>query len=137
MEYRSEESEHTASPQSVIVTYYEGDINTVVNEHFIRALGKNCVPKDLSVKHRERQTPHNHELQLPPSWAASWSRRSLCPTNHTSHLAPCFSAEEAVRSSSVIVSRTETPASWCQPQNYMLTPLAYQPSAAPSFHNPE
>lgn len=54
-----EEKQSTASSRSVIVTYYEGDINTVVDEHFYRALNKNSTPKDLSVKHRERQTPHN------------------------------------------------------------------------------
>ncbi|KAG7322744.1 hypothetical protein KOW79_014090 [Hemibagrus wyckioides] len=136
MENRMEEKPSTASSRSVIVTYYEGDINTVVDEHFFRALNKNSTPKDLSVKQRERQTPHNTESLRPPSWSSSWSRRSVCPTP-TSHLAPCFSAEEAVRSSSVIVSRPETPASWRLPENYVLTPLAYQPSTAPPFHPPE
>lgn len=49
-----------ASPQSVIVPYYEGDINTVVDEHFFCALSKNSTPKDLSIKHKEEgQTPHH------------------------------------------------------------------------------
>lgn len=59
MESRGEETHTAASSRSVIVTYYEGDINTVVDEHFFRALSKNSSPKDLSVKQRERQTPHN------------------------------------------------------------------------------
>lgn len=48
-----------ASPRSVVVTYYEGDINTVVDEHFFRALSRNNTPKDLSVKHRGRPTPRH------------------------------------------------------------------------------
>ncbi|XP_034168295.2 transcription cofactor vestigial-like protein 1 [Pangasianodon hypophthalmus] len=140
MENRREEKHTTASPRSVIVTYYEGDINTVVDEHFFRALSKNSSPKDLSIKHRERHTPHtprSTDSLTPPSWSTSWSRTSVCAPNHTSHTAPCFSAEEAVRASSVIVSRPETPASWSLSQSYMLTSLAHQLSEAPSFHPPK
>lgn len=59
MEDRREEKHTMASSRSVIVTYYEGDINTVVDEHFFRALSKNSTPKDLSVKHHERQPSYN------------------------------------------------------------------------------
>lgn len=52
-------------------------------------------------------------------------------------MAPCFSAEEPVRSSSVIVSRPETPASWILPQKYTLTLSAHPPSTAPSSHPQE
>ncbi|XP_063058480.1 transcription cofactor vestigial-like protein 2 isoform X2 [Engraulis encrasicolus] len=37
-------------PQRVLFTYYQGDINAVVDEHFTRALKKVSVPTDLSTK---------------------------------------------------------------------------------------
>lgn len=38
------------TPQRVLFTYYQGDINSVVDEHFARALKKASLPKDLSIK---------------------------------------------------------------------------------------
>lgn len=37
-------------PQRVLFTYYQGDINSVVDEHFERALKKATLPKDLSTR---------------------------------------------------------------------------------------
>ncbi|XP_038604578.1 transcription cofactor vestigial-like protein 1 [Tachyglossus aculeatus] len=38
--------------QCVLFTYFQGDINSVVDEHFSRALSNTKVPKDLSTKCR-------------------------------------------------------------------------------------
>lgn len=39
--------------QSVVFTYFQGDINSVVDEHFSRALSNAKNPQDLSTKHRD------------------------------------------------------------------------------------
>ncbi|XP_053547673.1 transcription cofactor vestigial-like protein 1 [Bombina bombina] len=39
-------------PRCVVFTYYHGDINTVVDEHFSRALSNTKDPQDLSIKTR-------------------------------------------------------------------------------------
>lgn len=36
-----------------LFTYYQGDINTAVDEHFFRALNKATIPKDLSTKAKD------------------------------------------------------------------------------------
>uniref|UniRef100_A0AAY4B020 Si:ch73-52f15.5 n=1 Tax=Denticeps clupeoides TaxID=299321 RepID=A0AAY4B020_9TELE len=41
---------HKDPPESVLFTYYQGDINSVVDEHFYRALNKASIPRDLSRK---------------------------------------------------------------------------------------
>lgn len=38
--------------QSVVFTYFQGDINSMVDQHFSRALGNAKNPQDLSTKHR-------------------------------------------------------------------------------------
>ncbi|XP_064933616.1 transcription cofactor vestigial-like protein 1 isoform X5 [Columba livia] len=38
--------------QSVVFTYFQGDINSMVDEHFSRALSNAKNPQDLSTKHR-------------------------------------------------------------------------------------
>jgi len=38
--------------QSVVFTYFQGDINSVVDEHFSRALSNAKNPQDLSTKHK-------------------------------------------------------------------------------------
>lgn len=52
MEDRSGEEKQVTPSQSVIHTYYQGDINTVVDEHFFRALNKSSMPKDLSTRRK-------------------------------------------------------------------------------------
>jgi len=58
----SEQSEQCKdSPQ--LFTYYQGDINTAVDEHFFRALNKATIPKDLSIKAKEsNRTPKSGVL---------------------------------------------------------------------------
>ncbi|NWT57979.1 VGLL1 protein, partial [Erythrocercus mccallii] len=38
--------------QSVVFTYFQGDINSMIDEHFSRALSNAKNPQDLSTKHR-------------------------------------------------------------------------------------
>ncbi|NWX65763.1 VGLL1 protein, partial [Promerops cafer] len=49
--------------QSVVFTYFQGDINSVVDEHFSRALSNAKNPQDLSTKHKgETIVLKNREL---------------------------------------------------------------------------
>lgn len=45
-------SEECRDPPQLF-TYYQGDINTAVDEHFFRALNKATTPKDLSIKAKD------------------------------------------------------------------------------------
>lgn len=38
--------------QSVVFTYFQGDLNSVIDEHFSRALSNAKNPQDLSTKHK-------------------------------------------------------------------------------------
>ncbi|KAG9351350.1 hypothetical protein JZ751_022598 [Albula glossodonta] len=50
--------------QSVLFTYFQGDINSVVDEHFSRALNKATKPKDLSTKSKGNR----RNTKAAPSW---------------------------------------------------------------------
>ncbi|NXO81987.1 VGLL1 protein, partial [Sitta europaea] len=49
--------------QSIVFTYFQGDINSMVDEHFSRALSNAKNPQDLSIKHKgETVVLKNDEL---------------------------------------------------------------------------
>ncbi|XP_063791744.1 transcription cofactor vestigial-like protein 1 [Pseudophryne corroboree] len=55
VEYRTKEQpvkKTEMGSRCVVFTYYQGDINSVVDEHFSRALRNTKDPQDLSTKHR-------------------------------------------------------------------------------------
>lgn len=57
-----ERSEECKDPPQLF-TYYQGDINTAVDEHFFRALNKATIPKDLSTKAKDsNRTPKSGVL---------------------------------------------------------------------------
>ncbi|XP_062870370.1 transcription cofactor vestigial-like protein 2 [Trichomycterus rosablanca] len=127
MEGRSGMKCTTEAPHSVILTYYEGDINTVVDEHFFRALNKSSMPKDLSTKPRTTP-PTQPGASSSFSWSPSGSSSMFSP-RLTSHLgqSQCFSSEGAVRAPSVIRSNPETSAAtWGFPKHYT-APLPTHP----------
>uniref|UniRef100_A0A3B1KIW8 Si:ch73-52f15.5 n=1 Tax=Astyanax mexicanus TaxID=7994 RepID=A0A3B1KIW8_ASTMX len=116
-------------------TYYQGDINTVVDEHFFRALNKTSMPKDLSTKSREnRRAPKPFPAQS--SFSPSWSRSGLYPGSSSS-LNISSSAEEPGMSQGVIIGPLSAD-SWVYPSRqgagYDLPPLHRQP-AMPSRDN--
>ncbi|TRY99288.1 hypothetical protein DNTS_022835 [Danionella cerebrum] len=131
--------EHKESPQ--VFTYFQGDINTAVDEHFFRALNKATIPKDLSTKAKES----NRTLKDTPSssWAFSgitWSK----PTHSSSKLTQLSSIEPQAQSQGVIVNPSGLSSSslstassvWpCPPRqssSFELPPLVYQqPPAGP------
>ncbi|XP_018598666.1 transcription cofactor vestigial-like protein 1 isoform X2 [Scleropages formosus] len=73
--------------ESVLFTYFQGDINSVVDEHFSRALNKARKPKDLSVKAKSiPRTPKPDPS--PVQWAfpaSSWSDPTF-PSTSSGHV---------------------------------------------------
>ncbi|KFQ29716.1 Transcription cofactor vestigial-like 1, partial [Merops nubicus] len=58
--------------QSVVFTYFQGDINSVVDEHFSRALSNAKNPQDLSTKHKgETVVLKNVDSMSPRHWTFS------------------------------------------------------------------
>ncbi|KAL6472062.1 hypothetical protein MHYP_G00182500 [Metynnis hypsauchen] len=121
------------SPHSVIHTYYQGDINAVVDEHFFRALNKSNMPKDLSTKSRENRRTSKPDLPAPSSWPPSWSKSGLSPGS--SSLSQSSSAEEPLHSQGVIMGPLSADP-WVYPGRqgsvYNLPQLYRQPAAAPA-----
>lgn len=61
--------------QSVVFTYFQGDINSMVDEHFSRALSNAKNPQDLSTKHRgETVVLKNGELFSICESGVGWGR---------------------------------------------------------------
>ncbi|XP_057240924.1 transcription cofactor vestigial-like protein 1 isoform X3 [Malurus melanocephalus] len=55
--------------QSVVFTYFQGDINSVIDEHFSRALSNTKNPQDLSTKHKgETIVLKNVDSMSPHQW---------------------------------------------------------------------
>ncbi|XP_062393223.1 transcription cofactor vestigial-like protein 1 [Sardina pilchardus] len=110
------EASERKAPQRVLFTYYQGDINSVVDEHFSRALKKASLPKDLSTKASSPRDPHvskprsrtkgiKTEPQTSPTWNLSspdWSK-SPFPSSSGPGLAQFSSAESPVASQGVIM----------------------------------
>ncbi|NWY64950.1 VGLL1 protein, partial [Erithacus rubecula] len=55
--------------QSVVFTYFQGDINSMVDQHFSRALGNAKNPQDLNTKHKgEMVVLKNVDSMSPHHW---------------------------------------------------------------------
>ncbi|NWX19257.1 VGLL1 protein, partial [Aegotheles bennettii] len=54
--------------RSVVFTYFQGDINSVVDEHFSRALSNAKNPQDLSTKQKGEAVLKNVESMSPHQW---------------------------------------------------------------------
>lgn len=121
------------SPNTVIHTYYQGDINTVVDEHFFRALNKTSMPKDLSTKSRENCRAPKHDFPAQSSFSPSWSRSGLCPGTSSLNISSS-SAEEPGKSRGVIIGPLSAD-SWVYPSRqgagYDLPTLHRQPAMPP------
>ncbi|XP_073685129.1 uncharacterized protein [Garra rufa] len=88
-----------------LFTYYQGDINTAVDEHFFRALNKATTPKDLSIKAKDiNRTPKS---EVPSSsWASpglTWSNKSA-HSSGSSKLTQLTTMEHTPPSQGVIVN---------------------------------
>nr|XP_020827431.1 transcription cofactor vestigial-like protein 1 isoform X1 [Phascolarctos cinereus]XP_020827432.1 transcription cofactor vestigial-like protein 1 isoform X1 [Phascolarctos cinereus]XP_020827434.1 transcription cofactor vestigial-like protein 1 isoform X1 [Phascolarctos cinereus] len=67
------------SSQYVLFTYFHGDINSVVDEHFSRALSNTKKPKELSTQDRSEAASPTSDNQLHPG---QWSFNSHCSKPH-------------------------------------------------------
>ncbi|NXQ41886.1 VGLL1 protein, partial [Catharus fuscescens] len=54
--------------QSVVFTYFQGDINSMVDQHFSRALSNAKNPQDLSTKHRGETVVLKNGDMSPHQW---------------------------------------------------------------------
>ncbi|XP_051972571.1 transcription cofactor vestigial-like protein 1 [Xyrauchen texanus] len=70
-----ERSEKHFKDPPQLFTYYQGDINTAVDEHFFRALNKATIPTDLSTKAKESNRTSISDVS--PSSSSSWAFSGL------------------------------------------------------------
>ncbi|KQK75415.1 transcription cofactor vestigial-like protein 1 [Amazona aestiva] len=75
--------------QSVVFTYFQGDINSVVDEHFSRALSNVKNPQDLSTKRKDEAVVLKHADSMSPH---QWDFSSPCSKTYPSSSAPSVSS---------------------------------------------
>uniref|UniRef100_A0A9J8DAG4 Si:ch73-52f15.5 n=1 Tax=Cyprinus carpio carpio TaxID=630221 RepID=A0A9J8DAG4_CYPCA len=136
-------SEECKNPPQLF-TYYQGDINTAVDEHFFRALNKATTPKDLSTKAKDSNRIPKSDV--PSSSWASWTWSKSMHSSGSSKLAQLTTMEPPPPSQGVIVnpsvlssssSSSSSSSLWpCPPRQgtaYELPQILYQqPMAAES-----
>ncbi|XP_067289605.1 transcription cofactor vestigial-like protein 1 isoform X2 [Pseudorasbora parva] len=121
-----------------LFTYYQGDINTAVDEHFFRALNKATIPKDLSTKAKDsNRTPKS---DVPSSSSSPWAFSGLTwskPTQSSgsSKLTQLTSMQASLPSQGVIVNPSGLSSSlWpCPPRQstaFELPQILYQQPVA-------
>ncbi|NWH97344.1 VGLL1 protein, partial [Tichodroma muraria] len=101
--------------QSVVFTYFQGDINSMVDEHFSRALSNAKNPQDLSTKHKgEIVVLKNNELlsiMSPHQW------------NFSSHCyKPYPSSSSTSMANSALNFSTTGVVGQCQPSSFRSCP---------------
>ncbi|XP_077098738.1 uncharacterized protein LOC143749920 [Siphateles boraxobius] len=126
------------SPQ--LFTYYQGDINTAVDEHFFRALNKATIPKDLSTKVKESNRTSKSDAPLSSSSASPWAFPGLTwskspHSSGLSKLTQLTSMEATPQSQGVIVNPSGLSSShWpCPPRQstaFELPQILYQPAVS-------
>ncbi|XP_059400641.1 transcription cofactor vestigial-like protein 1 [Carassius carassius] len=97
-------SENCKDPPRLF-TYYQGDINTAVDEHFFRALNKATTPKDLSTKAKDSNRTSKANVPSSSSWTSSgltWPKSTH--TSGSSKLTQLTSMEPTPPSQGVIVN---------------------------------
>ncbi|KAH0630807.1 hypothetical protein JD844_004051 [Phrynosoma platyrhinos] len=68
--------------QYVVFTYFQGDINSVVDEHFSRALSTTKIPQDLSRKSSGEDVMVKNESRMPPQqwdFSPQWAKPYQTP----------------------------------------------------------
>ncbi|CAM4729994.1 unnamed protein product [Leuciscus chuanchicus] len=122
------------SPQ--LFTYYQGDINTAVDEHFFRALNKATTPKDLSTKAKESNRTPKSDAHLSSSspWAFPGLTSKYTHSSGFSKLTQLTSMDATSPSQGVIVNPSGLSSSsslWpCPPRQstgFELPQILYQP----------
>ncbi|XP_062440757.1 transcription cofactor vestigial-like protein 1 [Rhea pennata] len=72
--------------QSVVFTYFQGDINSMVDEHFSRALSNAKNPQDLSMKHKSEAVVLKHDSVSPHQWNFSSHCSKPYPSSSTTSM---------------------------------------------------
>ncbi|XP_043348059.1 transcription cofactor vestigial-like protein 1 isoform X3 [Dermochelys coriacea] len=63
--------------QSVVFTYFQGDLNSVIDEHFSRALSNAKNPQDLSTKHKSEAVILKNDSHMSPhqwNFSSHWTK---------------------------------------------------------------
>ncbi|XP_052423931.1 uncharacterized protein LOC127966757 [Carassius gibelio] len=134
-------SEECKDPPQLF-TYYQGDINTAVDEHFFRALNKATTPKDLSTKAKDSNRIPKSDVPS-SSWASgvTWSKSTHSSSSKLAQLTTMGPPSQGVivNPSVLSSSSSSSPSStlWpCPPRQstaYELPQILYQqPMAAES-----
>ncbi|XP_007507407.1 transcription cofactor vestigial-like protein 1 isoform X2 [Monodelphis domestica] len=122
------------SSRYVLFTYFQGDINSVVDEHFSRALRNTKKPKDLSPKERGEATSPKSDNQLSPN---QWSFNSQW-TKPGPELANCDLNMSVAQGSSLMVANPRPQLGDLWHLSPVVSPSlaepGYPPSSFPSFH---
>ncbi|XP_006115502.1 transcription cofactor vestigial-like protein 1 isoform X2 [Pelodiscus sinensis] len=75
--------------QSVVFTYFQGDMNSVIDEHFSRALSNAKNPQDLSTKHKSEDVNLKNDGHMSPhqwNFSSHWIKSyQSSPATNTSH----------------------------------------------------
>ncbi|XP_059715610.1 transcription cofactor vestigial-like protein 1 isoform X1 [Haemorhous mexicanus] len=114
--------------QSVVFTYFQGDINSMVDEHFSRALSNAKNPQDLSTKHKgETVVLKNIDSMSPHQW------------NFSSHCyKPYPSSSSTSMATSALSFSTAGVVGQCQPSSLQSRPAQpadlwpFPPTGTPS-----
>ncbi|XP_036595800.1 transcription cofactor vestigial-like protein 1 [Trichosurus vulpecula] len=131
------------SSRYVLFTYFQGDINSVVDEHFSRALSNAKKPNELSTQDRSEAASPDSDNQLHPnhwSFNSHWPKPhpELSPVNHG--LASCALNMSVAQDSSPLMVSSPSPQLgqlWHLPSPVASPSLAepgYPSPSFPSFH---
>ncbi|XP_006633056.1 transcription cofactor vestigial-like protein 2 [Lepisosteus oculatus] len=114
----------------VLFTYFQGDISSMVDEHFSRALNKANKPKDLSTKSKSKSKAVSAETSFSGQWSfpsPAWPGGAISPNPSRIQ----FAASENPHPSSGVLSgpHSQTPHIWTFPpkpgSGFGLSPIAY------------
>ncbi|XP_063280252.1 LOW QUALITY PROTEIN: transcription cofactor vestigial-like protein 1 [Prinia subflava] len=113
--------------QSVVFTYFQGDINSMVDEHFSRALSNAKNPQDLSTKHKGETVVLKKDSMSPHQWNFS----SHCYKPYPSFCSTSMVNSALNFSAAVVVGQCQPPSLCSRPaQPADLWP--FSPTGTPS-----
>ncbi|XP_072287158.1 transcription cofactor vestigial-like protein 1 [Pyxicephalus adspersus] len=122
VEYRTKEHPVQTTKmgsQCVVFTYYQGDINSVVDEHFSRALRNTKDPQDLSTKSRSNDfLPKNSSNVLVDNYLWPKPYQSNSPVQMTSPVLSSLGSPSEHYPSTVFYQQHQQPADLWHFHNY-------------------
>ncbi|NXC47040.1 VGLL1 protein, partial [Penelope pileata] len=115
--------------QSVVFTYFQGDINSVVDEHFSRALSNAKNPQDLSTKHKSEAVVLKNADSMSPH---QWNFSSHCSKPYPSSSSATSISNSALNFPAGVAGQYQHPA---PPADLWPFPSLGSPGLAPSVYH--